>query len=69
MFSSLLVGLDNFIRKWVKKLFKKEKLKKLDFHSLKKSLSRNAYVMRRKTKFPIKLLWISKISIPMVRIL
>jgi hypothetical protein len=51
------------------KIGKKKTKKKLDLNSLKESLSRYEYEMNGKTKLLIMLLWISKMLIPMVKML
>jgi hypothetical protein len=43
--------------------------KKLDFYISKKSISRNGYVMKGKTKLLTNFKWILKMSIPMVEML
>jgi hypothetical protein len=48
VFASELVHLENISEKWVEKSLKNEKLKKLDFYTSTKSISRNGYVMKEK---------------------
>jgi translation initiation factor 2 beta subunit (eIF-2beta)/eIF-5 len=65
------VRLDNILEKRVEISSKneKKKKKKLDFYTLKKSISRNGYVMKGKTELLTNFKWIFKISIPMVEML
>jgi hypothetical protein len=48
---------------------KLKKFKKLDFYTSKKSISRNGYVMKGKTKFLTNFKWILKMPIPTVEML
>jgi hypothetical protein len=48
VFASSLVRLENILEKWVESSLKSEKLKKLNFYTSTKSISRNEYVMEEK---------------------
>jgi translation initiation factor 2 beta subunit (eIF-2beta)/eIF-5 len=63
------VRLENFLEKLVENSLKIKKLKKLDFYTSRKSISRNGYVMKGKSELLTNFKWIFKMSISMVEML